>query len=149
MASRHLPVRAVRAATLLALGSLGACGMPQASDPAPPQLEAEAPPVLLGAPEAPAPAPAIVQAEPARRPGWGTMAPIPNPTKYAAGNPPYRLIGPTAPESPALAENRSPPRQAVRRRPIGTRIVQAEAPPTAGRAKPRVRHWIMPARNPG
>jgi hypothetical protein len=104
-----------------------------------PQAAAE-PPVLLGAdpfkPELHAPA---QTAQPARRPGWGTMDPIPNPGEFAAvdrKNPPYRLIGPTIVE-PQRAQRETP---AVR---VATRIRAAEPV-----AKVRVRHVIMPGARP-
>ena len=127
-------------AALLMLGLLGACGMPQAPDPAPPpELAAQPAPTLLGGvgPEVKAASSAPPQA---RRPGWGTMAPIPNPpapTELASATPPYRLIGPTAPADTALAQGPAPLRETGARTPPGTR------------AKPRIRHWIIPVRNRG
>lgn len=135
------------AALLVTAAALTACGQPQPPEPPPlppPPPTAEAEPVLLGAdpfaPElhAPEALPGAALAE-ARRPGWGTMAPIPNPPEYAASDqPPYRLIGPT------LAE---PVRRA--QRPTPAARVAARLRPTPAAARPRVRHILLPGTRPG
>lgn len=131
------------AALLLTAAALTACGQPQPVEPPPLPPTAEAPPVLLGAdplePElhAPGSATAPVLAE-ARRPGWGTMSPIPNPPEYAASDAPlYRLIGPTVAE---------PVRRAQRRTPATRVAARLRATPAATR--PRVQHVIMPGTRP-
>lgn len=148
-------------AILLAL-ALSACGRPQPPEP-PAALAggAEAPPELLGGPpvefaEAEAPQPPSVLALEARRPGWGTMAPIPNPPEGARharasladerelGPAPYRLIGPTLPPryaSKAGPTLRTDAGSGVAR---GMRIVPEPGAGQSGR-KGRVRHWIVPA----
>ena len=136
--SAHIP----SFAALLALGLLGACGMPQAADPAPPpELASAAGPRLLGGLEPELKAASVAPA-PARRPGWGTMAPIPNPpatTEFASATPAYRLIGPTAPAADtALAQAPAAP----------LRETEAKTPAGA-RTKPRIRHWILPIRTRG
>jgi hypothetical protein len=118
---------------------LGACGMPQASDPAPAPQALETPPVLLGGLDAEVKAASAMPAT-ARRPGWGTMDPIPNPTptrEFASATPPYRLIGPTSPEANTTLALAPQAREPGAEAPRGTR------------GKPRVRHLIVPVRNPG
>ena len=148
---------------LLAAG-LSACGQPQAPEPAPVAPAAEAAPELLGGPSvelaaAPMPTETVsAQAAPALRPGWGTMAPIPNPDDDAqtrlASAPAYRVVGPAAAEP-----DRRPVRSAAQRpvlrgkispvvrapvRPAGWVQVGGGAAPAPQLAKGRVRHWIMP-----
>lgn len=134
-ASSHIRIRPL--AGVLLLGLVGACGMPQATEPAsPPPLASEAAPVLLGGVEEEAKI-ASAAPSPARRPGWGTMAPIANPPtgrELAAAEPAYRLIGPTLPE-PDLA--------------LASRATARSADKTSApvRNKPRIRHWIVPVKN--
>ena len=127
---------------LLLLGAslvLTACGQPQVPEPAAePVAEAGPPATLLGGPPAaePEPSPVPAAAGTARRPGWGAMAPIPNPPEYAAGDPPYRLIGPRldAPVQRAAG-------------PPGART-QVRARAAAGPRPARVRHVIWPGQRP-
>jgi hypothetical protein len=143
----------------LLAGGLSACGQPQAPEPAQTAPAAQAAPELLGAPPvelAAAAAPAEVA--PARRPGWGTMAPNPHPDvaeRRLASAPAYRLVGPTAPEPATVQARASAPRPAVRT--PGMVRARLQAPPAgwvkvgAGAPRPtpavgggRVRHWITP-----
>jgi hypothetical protein len=140
MARRSPALPVLRLGALALLASVAACSQPQAPEP-PAAPVAEAAPVLLGGDplEPELHAPPAVMAE-ARRPGWGTMEPIPNPSEYAeAGrdNPPYRLIGPT------LAE---PVRQARRATPAVRVAARVRPTPVANRS--RVHHVIMPGRRP-
>lgn len=144
--------------------AVSACGMPQATEPTAAVPAVQEPMELLGGPDGEqsrlAEAPSELSA-PARRPGWGTMAPIPNPGEdgpglRASGETSYRVIGPASPEplraqAPSHAGRRAAPvrsgsrvRARVESGPTGW--IQVEAPPIARTTpgKARVRHWITP-----
>jgi hypothetical protein len=161
--------------------------MPEAPEPQA-ELAPEAPTELLGAPVETAAAPAVeAPAQPALaaaplREGWGTMAPIANPSESPARRlargasepmpatpPAYALVGPAAPEpaprtlratvdkaaaparraQPRLASVpavRAPTRYVMLDAPAGVSRIAAPVRPTT--LKGRIRHWIMPVRNP-
>jgi hypothetical protein len=142
---------ALRGAALLLALALAACGKPQAADPLASPARAEAEPELLGAPasETAASLPALAAAPPPQRPGWGTMAPIPNPedggSRFArTEHAPYRLIGPTLTETQTASAGPSIRTDNGPRNGGRVRVVIAE-PSDASAAKARVRHWIIPA----
>ena len=155
--------RAPAWAALAAAATVAACGMPGAPPPATSEAAAEAPPELLGGPDATvalAVAAAPEQPAPARRPGWGTMAPIPNPDEPSAmraSAAPYRLVGPDALDAgePVRAQARAarrerasrPPgtvRAQIQSAPSGWTEVGAGAPPPLQVPRGRIRHWIVP-----
>lgn len=130
---------------------LTGCGMPQPPEPTDTTAEASEAVELLGGPAgtivelAAADASAVSSPLPARRPGWGTMAPIPNPEneQLQAQSAPYRLIGPRAPESQfadagGKQAERTKPQRLTRWRIIET--VSARSPGS----KCRVHHLILP-----
>ncbi len=149
----------------LLLVALSGCGMPEVHEPAGAAIQAEAAPELLGGPAeeedrpvASPPSQAVLVE--ARRPGWGAMAPIPNPEEremgYRASAPegaPYRLLGPTSPgrkvastsrRSAPNASGRSIARAKLEPGPVKGIMVEPSSARDRALSGPRVRHWIIP-----
>ena len=152
---RRLPFALV--GVFVAAGALSGCGMPGQSAPAQATQVVEAAPELLGGVEgtsaqASEVSQAMINPEPARRAGWGTMAPIPNPdeegTRLAAAesrSAPYRVIGPAVPERQIARRPSDRARLATLQPQPATKVNASAVPPRPVRAAgPRIRHWIIP-----
>ena len=138
------------AGLLLLTSGIAACGMPQSTEPAAPVATLEAPAELLGGPDIKAEMPAMQQAQAAptetRRPGWGTMAPIPNP-EDGGRRATYLAIGPTAAQIELSRAETVGAARTSRQVRIATTPPSGPATPRTPTLKRRVRHWIVPVAN--